>query len=89
MTARQATLWTFIATTVGVLGGAVLASIFARYGGYESPATFNDGLVPGIWVGAVVVGLGAASAFFIPRRMRLSEATHHEPERPVSQPETA
>ncbi len=31
----------------GVLGVAVLASIFARYGGYESPMTFNDGLVPG------------------------------------------
>jgi EmrB/QacA subfamily drug resistance transporter len=58
----------------GVLGVAVLASIFARYGGYESPVTFNDGLVPAIWVGAVVVGLGAVSALLIPRRRRPAEA---------------
>ena len=45
----------------GVLGVAVLASIFARYGGYESPETFNDGLVPALWIGAVVVGSGSAA----------------------------
>ena len=31
----------------GVFGVAVLASLFTRYGGYESPATFIDGLVAG------------------------------------------
>ena len=36
----------------GVFGVAVLASIFARTGGYESPAVFNDGLVSATWVGA-------------------------------------
>jgi EmrB/QacA subfamily drug resistance transporter len=58
----------------GVLGVAVLASIFARYGGYETPATFNDGLVPALWVGAVVVAIGAVSALLIPRRKRPAEA---------------
>ncbi len=75
----------------GVLGVAVLASLFARYGGYESPVTFNDGLVPALWVGAVVVGIGAALALFIPRRRRPaeSEATSFEPERLTTQAEAA
>ncbi len=73
----------------GVLGVAVLASIFARYGGYESPTTFNDGLVPALWVGAVVVALGAASALLIPRRGRPAEVAVHEPEQLVPQPEAA
>ena len=54
----------------GVLGVAVLASIFARTGGYESPATFSDGLVPALWVGAVAVGVGAIVALLIPRKGR-------------------
>jgi EmrB/QacA subfamily drug resistance transporter len=54
----------------GVLGVAVLASIFARTGGYASPETFTEGLVPAIWVGAIVVGVGAALALFIPRKRR-------------------
>jgi EmrB/QacA subfamily drug resistance transporter len=58
----------------GVLGVAVLASIFARYGGYESPQTFTDGLVPAIWVGAIVVGVGALVTLAIPRRRRPAEA---------------
>ena len=52
----------------GVFGVAVLASIFTRYGGYESSATFTDGLVVATWVGAAVVGLGALVALAIPRR---------------------
>jgi EmrB/QacA subfamily drug resistance transporter len=73
----------------GVLGVAVLASIFARAGGYESPQTFNDGLVPAIWVGAIVVGIGAALALLIPRKRRQAEATVHEAERLVPQAEAA
>jgi EmrB/QacA subfamily drug resistance transporter len=59
----------------GVLGVAVLASIFARYGGYESPQTFSDGLVPAIWVGAAVVGIGALVTLLIPRKRRPAEAS--------------
>ena len=65
----------------GVLGVAVLASIFTRYGGYESPATFTDGLVVATWVGAAVVGLGALVALLIPSRRRAGEAPAEAPER--------
>ena len=54
----------------GVFGVAVLASIFASYGGYESGQTFVDGLSPAIVVGAAVVAVGALAAFFIPRKVR-------------------
>jgi EmrB/QacA subfamily drug resistance transporter len=52
----------------GVLGVAVLASVFARVGGYESAAAFTDGTVVAVYVGAAVVGLGALAAFAIPAR---------------------
>src|SRR5919106_767378 len=64
----------------GVLGVAVLASIFARQGGYETAEIFNDGLVPAIWVGAVVVGAGALVALLIPRRRRPAEVEAREPQ---------
>jgi EmrB/QacA subfamily drug resistance transporter len=54
----------------GVFGVAVLASVFASYGGYESPTAYVDGLTPAIWVGAIVVGLGAIAALAIPRIRR-------------------
>ena len=44
------------------------------YGGYESGQAFVDGLDPAVWVGAVVVGLGAVAAFAIPRRKRVRAA---------------
>jgi predicted MFS family arabinose efflux permease len=50
----------------GVFGVAVLASVFSRYGGYESPAIFSEGLVVATWVGAVVVAGGAVAAALIP-----------------------
>jgi EmrB/QacA subfamily drug resistance transporter len=58
----------------GVFGVAVLASVFTSYGGYESGAAFVDGLVPAVWVGAVVVGIGALAALFIPRRLQPDRA---------------
>jgi MFS family permease len=72
----------------GVLGVAVLASIFARQGGYETAEIFNDGLVPAIWVGAVVVGAGALVALLIPRRRRPAEVEAREPQL-VAQAEAA
>jgi EmrB/QacA subfamily drug resistance transporter len=72
----------------GVLGVAVLASIFSRYGGYESATTFTDGLVVATWVGAAVVGVGALFALLIPRRRRHAELVVTEPGR-VPQPEAA
>jgi MFS family permease len=72
----------------GVLGVAVLASIFSSEGGYVTPQTFVDGLVPAIWVGAVVVALGAVVSLLIPRKRRAAEAPVREPEL-VAQPEAA
>jgi MFS family permease len=57
----------------GVFGVAVLASIFAQYGGYLSGQDFVDGLRPAVWVGAAVVGLGAIASFAIPSRARAEE----------------
>jgi MFS family permease len=70
----------------GVFGVAVLASLFSRYGGYESSVTFNDGLVPAIWVGAAVVAGGAVLALLIPPKRRAAE---REAPELVAQPEAA
>ena len=70
----------------GVFGVAVLASIFSRYGGYESATAFNNGLVIATWVGAAVVGAGALLALFIPPPRRGSESLTGEL---VAQPEAA
>jgi EmrB/QacA subfamily drug resistance transporter len=63
----------------GVFGVAVLASLFARYGGYASAQGFVDGMRPAVWVGAAVVGLGAVAAFAIPRRQRVDQEEVSEP----------
>jgi hypothetical protein len=54
----------------GVFGVAVLAAIFAGYGGYETQQSYVDGLVPAVWVGAAVVAIGALAALLIPRARR-------------------
>jgi EmrB/QacA subfamily drug resistance transporter len=58
----------------GVFGVAVLASIFAHYGGYGFPQHFVDGLRPAVWVGAGFVGVGALAAVAIPGRRQKAEA---------------
>jgi EmrB/QacA subfamily drug resistance transporter len=75
----------------GVLGVAVLATIFAREGGYATAQTFVDGLVPAMWFGAAVVGLGALSALLVPRKRRQVEVGRSipEPELAAPQPEAA
>ena len=57
----------------GVFGVAVLASIFARAGGYGSPQHFVDGMGPAVWVGAALVAVGAVVALTIPVRRRSAE----------------
>jgi EmrB/QacA subfamily drug resistance transporter len=61
----------------GVFGVAVLASVFTHHGGYESPAAFNDGMVPAVWIGALVVLAGSIAAFAI-RRSRRDEAVESD-----------
>jgi EmrB/QacA subfamily drug resistance transporter len=56
---------------VGVaMGVAVLASVFASSGSYETPSRYIDGLVPAVWVGAAVVAVGAVVALLLPGRRR-------------------
>jgi MFS family permease len=50
----------------GVLGVAVLATVFSRAGSYATPQTFVHGLVPAVIVGAVVLGAGALAALLVP-----------------------
>ena len=57
----------------GVFGVAVLASVFAHYGGYRTGQTFVDGLVPAIYVGAGFVAAGAVAALGIARKVRRQE----------------
>jgi EmrB/QacA subfamily drug resistance transporter len=54
----------------GVLGVAVLATVFSSNGGMVSPQAYVDGLVPAVWVGAAVLAFGALVALLIPRRTR-------------------
>jgi EmrB/QacA subfamily drug resistance transporter len=63
----------------GVLGVAVLASVFARQGGYATGQSFVDGLVPATWIGAGVVLVGAIAAFAIKRPARRAGAVRLEP----------
>jgi len=65
----------------GVFGVAAFVSVFARYGGYDTGQTFVDGAVPALWIGAIVVGLGAVAAFAIPsvRRERAVESEAQMP----------
>jgi EmrB/QacA subfamily drug resistance transporter len=48
----------------GVLGVAVLASVFARHGVYASPVSFADGFTPALWVAVALSGFGVLAALF-------------------------
>jgi EmrB/QacA subfamily drug resistance transporter len=54
----------------GVFGVAVLASVFAHYGGYGTGQSFVDGLTPALYVGAAFVAAGAVAALGIARKVR-------------------
>jgi EmrB/QacA subfamily drug resistance transporter len=49
----------------GVFGVAVLAAVFASYGGYTSGETFVNGMNAAVWIGAALVALGSLAAFAI------------------------
>ncbi len=61
----------------GVLGVAVLASVFTGSGGYGSAQAFMAGLTPALWVGVAVLSAGAlvvlALPFSPPRRVEGTE----------------
>jgi EmrB/QacA subfamily drug resistance transporter len=50
----------------GVLGVAVLASVFTGAGSYVSPQAFANGLLPAIWVGVAVLAAGAFIVLVLP-----------------------
>jgi hypothetical protein len=52
----------------GVLGVAVLATVFTNAGGMATPQEFVDGLVPAIWVGSAALGMSALLALLVPGR---------------------
>ncbi len=68
----------------GVLGIAVLASVFAAAGGYASPAIFVAGLRPAVVVGAAVLGAGAIAALAVPG-LRRRGAAAEQPRRSAEQ----
>ena len=50
----------------GVLGVAVLASVFTGAGSYVSPQAFVNGLMPAVWVGVGVLACGALVVAALP-----------------------
>jgi EmrB/QacA subfamily drug resistance transporter len=58
----------------GVLGVAVLATVFTKLGGFSSPQAYVDGLVPAVWVGAAVLAVGALAALLVPGKERVAGA---------------
>jgi hypothetical protein len=61
----------------GVLGVAVLASIFTGAGGYSSPQMFVNGLIPALWVGVAVLAAGALTVLVFPFRTQDAADTAH------------
>src|SRR5262249_46603985 len=52
----------------GVLGIAVLASVFSATGSYATPAAFTAGLKPALLVAAAVLVTGALAGLLVPGR---------------------
>jgi predicted MFS family arabinose efflux permease len=60
----------------GVLGIAVLATVFTSHGSYVTPHAFVNGLVAAMWVGVAVLTAGALIAIALPFSTRASAARH-------------
>lgn len=57
-----------------MFGVAVLASVFSANGSYQTGQAFVAGMTPALQLGAVVVALGAAAAFAIGGRVRVTSS---------------
>jgi EmrB/QacA subfamily drug resistance transporter len=55
-----------IRETGGVLGVAVLATIFTHAGGYGSPQAFVNGLEPALWVAVAMLSAGTLAVLLLP-----------------------
>jgi EmrB/QacA subfamily drug resistance transporter len=69
----------------GVLGIAVLATVFTSHGSYASAHAFVDGLIPAMWVGVGVLSAGALIAAALPFSTRSSAALHAAAEASASE----
>ena len=58
----------------GVLGIAVLATVFTSHGSYMSAQAFVSGLTPALWVGVAVLAAGALLAAALPFNTRADAA---------------
>jgi hypothetical protein len=70
----------------GVLGIAVLATVFTSHGSYASPQAYVAGLTPAIWVGAGVLAAGALIALVLPFSTRASAEAHAAAEADAIEP---
>jgi EmrB/QacA subfamily drug resistance transporter len=52
----------------GVMGVAVMASVFSATGGYESPQAFSDGVVSALPIAVAVLAVGFVLALVVPGR---------------------
>lgn len=57
----------------GALGVALLASVFATRGGYETPQAFTDGMAPALWLGSASLLAAAVASLWVQRRQRPSD----------------
>jgi EmrB/QacA subfamily drug resistance transporter len=74
----------------GVMGVAVLATVFTAHGSYASPQAYTDGMVPAVWVGAAVLAAGALIALLIPRKAGRAAAPAEAPQvAPLAEPVAA
>lgn len=63
----------------GVMGVAVMASVFSANGGYESPISFTDGIVAALPVAVVVLAVGVVLGLSVPGRRSGTAAPEPQP----------
>ncbi len=73
----------------GVMGVAVLASVFSANGSYASPQAFSDGVAAALPVAAVVLAVGALLALLVPSKPRVARAPAPALGEPVAEPVAA
>jgi EmrB/QacA subfamily drug resistance transporter len=73
----------------GVMGVAVLASVFSATGGYESPQAFSDGVVSALPVAVAVLAVGFVLALLVPGRRAAHSAEGATAAAAVPQPAPA